>query len=76
MYVAIVCETGCAVINFETNPIFLIKSFFYMTKTLRQKFKYLEKKKELLKRNNNQIITNFLKVFQLPKIVSDMGVRL
>ena len=30
------------VINFEINLIFLINPFFYMTKKLRQKFKYLE----------------------------------
>ena len=33
------------VIDFETNLIFLIKSFFYMTKKSRRKFKYHENKK-------------------------------
>ena len=31
--------------HFYTMPIFLIKPFTYMTKKLRQKFKYLENKK-------------------------------
>ena len=43
--IAIVCFTGCDVINLEINLIFLIKPFFYMTEKLRQKFKYLENKK-------------------------------
>ena len=30
------------VINFEINLVFLTKSFFYMTKKSRQKFKYIE----------------------------------
>ena len=45
MFVAIVCFTGCDVIKFEINLSFLIKSFFYMTKRSRQKFKYLENEK-------------------------------
>ena len=55
MYIAIVLEPGCDVINFEINLIFLIKLFFFMTKRSRQKLKYLE---------------NEIKGFQLPKIVS------
>ena len=43
--IAIACFSGCDVINFEINLIFLIKSFFYMTKKSRQIFKYLEKEK-------------------------------
>ena len=31
--------------NFEINLIFLIKSFFYIIKKLRQKFKYFENEK-------------------------------
>ena len=27
-YIAIVCKSGCDVMNFEVNLIFLIKSFF------------------------------------------------
>ena len=36
---------GCDVINFESNLVFLIKSFLYMTEKSKQKFKYLENKK-------------------------------
>ena len=36
--------TGCNVINFETNLIFLINSFFYVAKKSTQKFKYLRNK--------------------------------
>ena len=36
---------GCNVINFKINIIFLIESYFYMTKKSRQKFKYLEDEK-------------------------------
>ena len=45
MCIAIVCFPICDVINFEINLIFVIKPFFCMTKTSRQKFKYLENKK-------------------------------
>ena len=43
--IAIVSQPGCDVINFETNFIFLIKPFLYMSKQRRQKFEYLEKEK-------------------------------
>ena len=49
MCVAIVCFPDCDVINFEINLIHLIKPFSYMTKTSRQKFKYLEKRAFKLK---------------------------
>ena len=45
MCITIVCFPGCGVINFENNLIFLIKTFFYICKKSRQKFKYLENKK-------------------------------
>ena len=60
MCIPIVCFPGCDVINFEINLMFLIKPFFYLTKTSRQKFKYV----------------SFLKGFPLPKIVSELKVRL
>ena len=41
----IVFFAGCDAINFEINPTFLVKPFFYMTKTPRKEFKYLENKK-------------------------------
>ena len=45
MYTAIVYFPVFNTINFEINLIFLINSFFYMTKKSRQKFKYLENEK-------------------------------
>ena len=48
MCIAIDCSPGFDVINFEIKFIFLIKLFFYVTKTSRQKFKYFERK-ELLR---------------------------
>ena len=45
MCIAIVCQPGCNVINFEINSVFLIKPFFYMTKKSRQKYKYFENEK-------------------------------
>ena len=41
MQIAIVCFSGCDVIYFGINLNVLIKLCFYMTKYLRQKFKYL-----------------------------------
>ena len=38
---------SCDVKNFETNHIFLIKSFFYMIEKSRQKFENLENEKVL-----------------------------
>ena len=45
MFIATVCLRGCDVINFEVNLIFLMKSFFFMTKKSWQKFKYIENEK-------------------------------
>ena len=46
--IVIVCFTGCDIKNFEVNFFFLVKLLFCMTKHLRQKLKYLEKKKSVL----------------------------
>ena len=48
MRIAIVCFPSCNVINFEINLVLQIKPFFYMTKKLRQKFKYLQNKKKFI----------------------------
>ena len=45
MCIATACFLGCDVINFEINPISLIRPFFYITKMSRQKFKYLQNEK-------------------------------
>ena len=37
MYIAIVCQPGCDVINIENNLIFLINPFLYMTKKVKTK---------------------------------------
>ena len=41
----IVCYSCCDVITFEINLIFLIKSFFYITKKSKEKFKYFGNEK-------------------------------
>ena len=45
MCIAIVCFRGSDVRNVLSEIIFLIKPFFYITKELRQRFKYLENEK-------------------------------
>ena len=50
MCITILCFPDSDVINFEINLIFLIKSFFCMTKKSRQNFKYLENEKSFSKR--------------------------
>ena len=39
--IAIACFPSCVIINLKINLIFVIKSFFYMTKKSRHNFKYL-----------------------------------
>ena len=75
MYMTIVCFPGCDFVKFEINLIiFPIKPFCYMTKKSRQKLKYLEKK-ELLTWNKKHF-ASVIKGFQLPKMISDLKVRL
>ena len=71
---AIVCKKGCDIINFEINLVFLIKPFFYITKKSRQKFKYVENERAF--RRNKMHFSSFLRGSQLPKVVSDLRVRL
>ena len=73
MGVKIVCLPCCDVINFEINHIFLIKVFFCMTETSRQKTKNLKNEKSF--QGGKKYFTSFLKDFQLPKTVSDLRVR-
>ena len=42
MYIVIVCQPDCDLINFEMNIIFLIKSFYLPDQMWRQKTKYIE----------------------------------
>ena len=44
-YITIVCYLDCDVIKFETNLIFLIKPFCYMTKKSRKKINILRPKR-------------------------------
>ena len=48
MCIAIVCQPGCNVLNFEINFIFLLRPFLYMTKKSKQKLKYLQNENSLL----------------------------
>ena len=46
MCIAIVCKPGCDFRNFESNIIFLIKPFFYMTKSQDRYFNILRAKRD------------------------------
>ena len=74
MCIAIVSFTGCGVKNFEINLIFLIKLFFLRLKSQNKNLNILRTKRAL--RWNKKYFLSFLKGFQLPKIVSDLRVRL
>ena len=45
MCIAIVCQPGCDIINFEINLTSLIKQFFLHDQKVKTKFKYLENEK-------------------------------
>ena len=45
MCIAIVCEPGSDILNFEINLIFLIKPLLYMTKKCKEKLKHLDNEK-------------------------------
>ena len=70
MCIALVCQPGCDVMNFEINLIFLFKPLLYMTKNAKQKFNYLKNEKSFPVEKKT-----FLKDFQLPKIISDLRMR-
>ena len=63
----------CYVINFEINISFLIKPFFYMTRKLGQKCKYLKKGKELLTWNKKKFF-NIFKMLSLKQIKTTSSV--
>ena len=73
--VAIVCFPAYDVTNFEINLIFLIKSLWYRNKKSRQKLKYIENEKSFWDEIKS-IYSSFLKGSRLPKMVSDLRVRL
>ena len=62
MCIIIVCSTGCGVINFEINLIFLIKPLFLYDQKSTQKFKNLENEKSFYNKINS-IFHHFSKVF-------------
>ena len=49
MCIAIVCKPGCDAMNFEVNPIFLIKPFFLHDQKVVTKTKICWERKELLR---------------------------
>ena len=75
MCIAIACKSGCDVITFKINLIFLIKPFLYMTKKVKIKSQMSWEWKVLL-RWNKKDFSSFLKGFHLSKIVSDLRVCL
>ena len=72
MSIVIICFPGRDVINFGITIIFLIKPLH--GQKLKKK-KSIVRKKELL-RSNRKHFSSFLKGFQLPKVVLDLGVHL
>ena len=72
MCIAVLCFPDCNVITDEINLIFLMKLFFYMTKKSRQKSKYFDNEKKLLRWNQKDY--SFLNGLQLPKIVLNLRV--
>ena len=67
IYILIICFLGCDVMNFEINPIFLIKLLFYMTKKSRQQPKYLENEKSF-KGEIKIIFHHFWRAFSCQKL--------
>ena len=68
IYIAIVCFTGCNVINFGVNLNFLTKPVFLHDRKLKTKISISWEQREIL-RWIKKHISSFLKCFQLPKII-------
>ena len=68
IYIAIVCFTGCDVINFGVNLNFLTKPVFLHDRKLKTKISISWEQREIL-RWIKKHISSFLKCFQLPKII-------
>ena len=68
IYIAIVCFTGCNVINFGVNLNFLTKPVFLHDRKLETKISISWEQREIL-RWIKKHISSFLKCFQLPKII-------
>ena len=74
MYIVIDYYPVCDVTNFEIYLSFLIKPFSYMSRNSEQKMKYVKKKRAFKVKKKH--FSSFLKIFQLPEIVSGLRVRL
>ena len=72
MYIAIICFRGCDVINFELTSSFKSMKIWQKVKT---KIKISWEQNKPL-RWNKKHFSSFLKGLQLPKLVSDLRVRL
>ena len=70
MCIAFICFPGCDFINFGIYHIFLIKSFFYINKNSRQKFKYLDSEKSHLGEIKNIFHHRLIPIFS--EIVGDL----
>ena len=66
MFIEIIC-LFCDVISFEINHNFPIKPFFYITKKLRQKCKYLKNEKKFY-HEIKSIFHHFYRVFNFQKL--------
>ena len=75
MCIAFVCYPGCDVMDFEINLIFLMEPVFLHDQKVMTKNKFLENEMSF-QGEIKSIFHQFLKGFQLSKIVSDLRVRL
>ena len=73
--IAIICYPGCDIINFEINLIFLIKAVFLNKQKINIKI-WISWEQNKLSRGNKKGFSLLLKNFQLPKIDSDLRIRL
>ena len=67
-------ENFCDVINFEINLIFLIKSFFYMTKKSRQNLDILRMKRAFKVKKKHFLI--IFKGFSVAKFLNQVSVTM
>ena len=67
MCIEIICCSFCDVISFEINHNFPIKPFFYITKKLRQKCKYLKNEKKFY-HEIKSIFYHFYRAFNFQKL--------
>ena len=73
--IVIICFLVCDIISFEINLTFLIKPFSYMTKKVRTKIESFSEQKGNLRLNIKHFLS-FVKGFQIPEIVLNLGLEL